>query len=242
VFEPGAKEWLDKAPMHSVMLRSTAAPYDPLQQQLLSFSNTPAEGVHLLPGSTHVAVGFADLGDVAAAVSRWGPAAEAIAGAAAGQLAAFPLEFDSEVQDLQSMQALLAKQVQARTENQAELQQAAADFIAEGMRSTTLEHLVDGGLFSAVGSNGVAAAEALQLLQQAHWWNCSITTSTGAAGTAVAATLGTPAVAAATGAPDQPLLWVGYDASPYAVAKAAVLVQMMKQGADADAVLQVGRG
>jgi hypothetical protein len=33
---------------------------------------------------------------------------------------------------------------------------------------------------------------------------------------------------------------VGYDASAYAVAKAAVLVEMMMQGASHDEVLQVG--
>jgi hypothetical protein len=37
----------------------------------------------------------------------------------------------------------------------------------------------------------------------------------------------------------QPLTWVGYDASPYAVAKAAVLLEMMRGGAEPDSVLQV---
>ena len=40
----------------------------------------------------------------------------------------------------------------------------------------------------------------------------------------------------------QPLRWVGYDASPYAVAKTLVVAEMMRQGAATDAVVQVGWG
>jgi hypothetical protein len=36
------------------------------------------------------------------------------------------------------------------------------------------------------------------------------------------------------------LHWVGYDGSPYAVAKTLVLAQMMRAGAQDNAVLQVG--
>ena len=38
----------------------------------------------------------------------------------------------------------------------------------------------------------------------------------------------------------QPLRWVGYDSSPYAVSKTLVVAEMMRQGAATDAVVQVG--
>uniref|UniRef100_A0A383WH56 Uncharacterized protein n=1 Tax=Tetradesmus obliquus TaxID=3088 RepID=A0A383WH56_TETOB len=187
--QPGGMEWMAEARTGSVMLRSRAATYDSQQQNPLSFSNTPAEGVHLLPGSTHVAVGFADVSDLAAAVSRWKLAEGAVPGAAAGQLAAGPYEFD-------------------------------------------------------IGSDGTAGAAALQLLQQAHQLNRGAASSASPDAGAAAAGLtlcwdGATLAAAITGSPGQPLLWVGYDASPFAVAKAAVLLEMMQQGASDDAVLQV---
>lgn len=240
--------------MNSVLLRSMPADYDPEQQNLLSWSNTPAEGVHLLPGSTHVAVGFADLSDLAAAVSRWKLADGAVPGAAAGQLAAGPYEFERETQDWAAMQEALAyqewrksvKQEEAREEAAAERQAAREDapFIIEDFEdddddddsSSSLEH----GLVGAVGSDGTAAAAALQLLQRTHQLNRgAASTATPDAGAAAAGPDGATLAAAAVGSPGQPLLWVGYDASAFAVAKAAVLVEMVQQGADDDAVLQV---
>ncbi len=38
----------------------------------------------------------------------------------------------------------------------------------------------------------------------------------------------------------EPAVWVGYDSSPYAVSKTLVVATMMRQGAETDAVLQVG--
>jgi hypothetical protein len=37
-----------------------------------------------------------------------------------------------------------------------------------------------------------------------------------------------------------PVTWVGYDSSPYAVAKTLVVATMMRRGAETDAILQVG--
>jgi hypothetical protein len=219
--------------------------YDTENQNRLSSSNTPSEGVHLLPGSTHVAVGFADLGELAAAVSRWGPAADVIAGAAEGQFAAFPLEFDSQVQDWYAMFEAIMEQ---ETQDVFTMVQKAVQ--AEEMGLDDDDGLLDGeaDLAGAVGSNAAACKKVLKLLQQAHQLNRGVVTHAAAATTIAAGSnsaddhglsFRSAVCAPAVGSPGQPLRWVGYDASAYAVAKAAVLVEMMTQGAKDDEVLQV---
>ncbi|KAF6261684.1 hypothetical protein COO60DRAFT_1636661 [Scenedesmus sp. NREL 46B-D3] len=180
LLDPDAQQWIGSAPPGSVLLRSRPLQYDLTRQNLLSFSNTPAEGMHLLPGSTHVAVGFADLSELAAAVCRWGPAAGVVPGAAAGQLAAFPLEFDRQVQDWCAMLEVVMDQ---ETQKVFDMTAAAVEAEEQGLDSS----------FEGEKLGMIAA----------------------------------------------PLLWVGYAASAYAVAKSAVLVEMMMQGADDGAVLQV---
>jgi len=169
--------------------------------------------VHLLPGKTHVAIGFADLGELAAAVSRWGPTE-------AGRLAAFPLEFDEGRRDAAAIEADMVAAIQEVQRGGDEGSEAAFD------------HRVQ----EAVGAHAT-----LQVMKRANDINASnadaaiFTSSSSNSSSGKAA-----ATVAVTGAAGQPLLWVGYDASPYAVAKAAVLLEMMKQGAHTDTVLQVG--
>jgi len=195
-------------------------------QSHFSFSNTPAEGVHLLPGSTHVAVGFADLGKLAAAVSKWGsqhhttapaPPADSNSDSSSSSsmpavhLAAYPLEFDDGIQDVAAMQAVMTQQTQ---------------------------HTVEGDI--AMGQDTLNAGRALQLLQAVHQLNRGAASTTADEPTRrPLQTAQTPMQQAAAGAPDRPLVWVGYEISAYAVAKAVLLVEMMMQGADNDAVLQV---
>lgn len=200
-------------PPGSVFLKEASLPYDPFSEQFQSFANTPCEGVHLLPGSTHVAVGFADLGELAAAVSRWGQAD-------GGQLAAFPLEFDEGRPDAAGVQADMAAYSQQ------------LERISAGQEPDRAPH--DQRATEASASH--ALLQVMQCVQQA---------STGGAAPAAAAAAGSGSSNGNGGGSDgssaqpRPLLWVGYDASPYAVAKAAVLLEMMAGGADTDAVLQV---
>ncbi|KAK9804206.1 hypothetical protein WJX72_001253 [[Myrmecia] bisecta] len=65
---PAALEWLATADMGSLRFH----PRMPYQQQLFhSFGNVPARKEILTPGTTHVAVGFLDLGSLAAACMAW---------------------------------------------------------------------------------------------------------------------------------------------------------------------------
>lgn len=202
----------------TVLLKDTSLPYDASSSSLRSFSNTPCEGVHLLPGSTHVAVGFTDLGQLAAAVSRWSTAES-------GQLAAFPLEFDEGRPDAAAVQAEMSEMIlqqdrmslgqepPAPAYDQRNVEVNGAHAVLQVMQC--LQHVKAGIIPSTSGSNGKGngSGSSAGSLQQ---------------GVAVAGTAG------------QPLRWVGYEASAYAVAKAEVLLEMLRQGAETDAVLQVG--
>lgn len=214
-------------PMGKVHLKRQPVPYDPLQAATQSFSNTPCEAVHMLPGSTHVAVGFADLGELAAAVCRWGLSAPATDGTQ--HLAAFPLEFDEGRRDLAAMQAEVAEWHELA--------------LAEQRRRSSGR---DDDPDSRLIGNQHKALDAVRLLQQAHTLNTATTTqwwaTTSSSSTAPQAppACADAAITGATGTAGQPLRWVGYDGSAYVVAKTAVLLQMMREGADTDAVLQVG--
>lgn len=176
--------------------------------------------MHLLPGSSHVAVGFADLGELAAAASRWGETE-------AGQLAAFPLEFDAARPDLTALQGDIAEHV-------AQVQVAVPpDDIDDDDADDD-----DDAPVNARYMETHHAFQAVQLLQQLHNMRSSSSAGSDAladSNDAAAGSYGCPAA----GSSGKPLLWVGYDASPYAVAKAAVLLEIMRRGADTDAVLQV---
>jgi hypothetical protein len=164
----------------------------------------------MLPGSTHVAVGFADLSDLAAAVHKWGLEGTATLSTAAGAAAA--AEEDQ----------LKAHPLNAQLQQQQQQQQPPmVEAVAMPGR------LYGAGTAGAVDSDSSIAAKARHLLQQVYQLNHEQCSSGGAT------------AAAAVDAAGQPLLWVGYDGSAYAVAKAAVLAEMMLQGADDDAVLQV---
>lgn len=190
--------------------KETSITYDADQQRFQSFANTPCEGVHVLPGATHVAVGFADLGELAAAVCRWGTTES-------GQLAAYPLEFDQGRPDAAAMQADVAASIQ-RFE-----QVAAADGNSAPYDQRDLE-----------ANNAHALLQVLRGVQQVHAGSIPSTSSSNGDGSSWQ-----QPVMSVPGQEGQPLRWVGYDASPYAVAKTAVLLEMMTQNADTDAVLQV---
>lgn len=203
-------------PPGSVFLKEASLPYDPFSEEFQSFGNTPCEGVHLLPGSTHVAVGFADLGELAAAVSRWGQTD-------AGQLAAFPLEFDEGRPDAAGVQADMAAY---------SLQ---LERLAAGQEADRAPH--DQRATEASASH--ALLQVMQCVQQASTGRAAAPAAAAAAAGG-GSNNGNDVGSDGSSAQPRPLLWVGYDASPYAVAKAAVLLEMMAGGADTDAVLQVG--
>jgi hypothetical protein len=61
----GFKQWVARCKLGTVLLKDKPAKYDGLDNKYQSFSNTHACGVSMLPGSTHVSVGFADLAGAA---------------------------------------------------------------------------------------------------------------------------------------------------------------------------------
>lgn len=76
------EQWVSESELGTVLLKDHPAPYGGLETNYQSFSNTHPGGVRMLPSCTHVAVGFADLGELAAAVSAWGTAKASSATAA----------------------------------------------------------------------------------------------------------------------------------------------------------------
>jgi hypothetical protein len=202
----------------TVLLKDTSAPYDASSSSLRSFSGTPCEGANMLPGSTHVAVGFTDLGELAAAISRWGTTES-------GQLAAFPLEFDEGRPDAAAVQAEMTGLI---------LQ---LEWILRCEKP--LGPAFDQRIMEANGAHAV-----LQVMQCVQKVNAGIIPgSDGSDGNSNGNGRGAGSweqAVAVAGTAGRPLRWVGYEASAYAVAKAEVLLEMLRQGADTDAVLQVG--
>jgi len=144
---------------HFIAVDSFPDGYMPYGGGWQSFVNAPARTEILTPGTTHVAVGFVDLGGLAAAC-------EMLAEAAASSSPAAPRR--AQDQPSSSMSA-----------------------------STATRSSSSGGSSSSSGSR-----------QAPH-------------------------------AGDKVLQWVGYEMSPYCVAKALVLLAMLEQGAPVDTILQV---
>jgi hypothetical protein len=164
------QNWYFKSDPGTVLLKRTPITYDIGTRNLQSFSNTHSGNVYMLPSSTHVSVGFVDLGELAAAVSQW--------------------------------------------EGEQPLQKQPGGIPWPQAQDTTPE----------------SAVSVKQLLQRAFELDHNSSSSSSSSSTS-----GSNTSQSAVG----PLQWLGYDASPYAVAKTAVLLEMMKQGAETDAVLQV---
>jgi hypothetical protein len=202
----------------TVLLKDTSLPYDASRSRLRSFSATPCEGVQLLPGSTHVAVAFTDLGELAAAVSRWGTTES-------DQLAAFPLECDEGRPDAAAVQAEMTELILQQDRMLMGLEPPAP---AYDQRSTE-------------ANRAHAVLQVMRCVHQVHAGNVSGSSGSNGNGNGSGRGAGhSQQAVAVVGTAGQPLRWVGYEASPYAVAKAEVLLEMLRQGADTDAVLQVG--
>ena len=185
---PDLAHWYPTAPIGSVRL--TQGRSRNLGDKVLhSFANVHSEAVHMLPGSTHVAIGFADLGSLAAAVSKWKPDEQ-------GHWIAEPFDTLGEGQE---------QEVPAGHLHAYQLLQQAGSFNSPLKASSTS---------SSSSGNEVSFAEAINDQNDSR----SI---------------------ASAGPNSAPLLWVGYDASAYVVAKTAVLVEMMALDAHEDHVLQV---
>lgn len=214
-----ALHWFETAPMHSVRLNDKTLPYDSMKQHLQSFTNSPVEEVHMLPGSTHVAVGFTDLGSLAAAVSRWQ------VGDSSKQLTAAPLEFDDIITNWDSVYAELRDQLQEYLGDEDEDD----DSLEASLEDRSVrQSLYFAQKLGAAGSNGLLNSQLLHWLHAVQQLNqqCSRGDQAASRSTAVGAV--------------KPVVWVGFDASAYAVAKTLVIAEMLKQDADTDAILQVG--
>lgn len=198
----GFKQWAARSKLGTVLLKDKPVKYDWLQISYQSFSNTHAGSVSMLPGSTHVSVGFADLSELAAAVSAWGTAYPATPAAPVAPAASGEKQAGREQQPQQ----------------QSQLDDSAED---------SAEDAGDGPEY------------ALQLLQRAQAVNANTNSSSNPdVGSSGSGNSG-DRVSGSGPSVQAPLQWVGYDGSPHAVAKTAVLLEMLQGGAEADAVLQV---
>jgi hypothetical protein len=227
-----------KAEPGTVLPKTKAITYDIEKVSGQSFSNTPCEHVYLLPGSTHVAVGFADLGELAAAASRWDEATaakqaaahvEELSGETQAQTARGDKQAQQEKQGKRGKQGRQARQgKQTRQQQQQQQQQQAAS----------------GNVQPDPVAHPLTQAHNLNVSRWASLASDSSSDSEGCAPVPATASyyylLQVEQLLAQQLGQQQPLVWVGYDASPYAVAKAAVLLEMMQQGANTDVVLQVG--
>ncbi|MEW5302765.1 MAG: hypothetical protein WDW36_005513 [Sanguina aurantia] len=155
--EEEAIHWLLTAPIGNIRVALRSGYTSASEHILHSFSNVIARKESLSAGTTHVAVGFLDLGNLSAALQLWP-------------------EEEEEAEDPPSASASAAA--------------------AAGRQRRASPH-TPGGVSSSGGGGGGG------------------------------------------GGRRQPLRWVGFDLSPYCVAKTMVISKMLTTGASVDALLQV---
>jgi hypothetical protein len=237
-------DWFATAPIPSVKLNQEGFGY-PAEKAVQSFANVHSEDVHMLPGSIHVAVGFADLGSLAAAISKWARDDEQ------GHWVPRPIETlrEASQQDVaapsngheQAFQ-LLRQAGLGGTRGHSPASSSSSSIPPSNASSDQVSFKTSSGPSSSSDS-AILSPTSMSSSSDAGMLSQSTTSSSRSSGTAITihTSSSSSSRAALASSPHVPLLWAGYDASAYAVAKAAVLVEMMSQAVHEDHILQVGR-